>query len=385
MPEKKFLGKTFDELISRPVYYRGIPPLPKPQPMKAKDVTGANMPLSRDIIKLDDVIKKYKANGKGFCAALIDSGVAKHRDINAAISKRVSCNGRKRDIYDTFGHGTHIAGLIAGRGSNTAGKGVASQAKILSLKVTDADGGDASWHSIFNALNEVISRVDRWTPKDGPMISVVNLSINSHDNDIKPSHNIHNHKLIKCIEHLHDMNVPVVVSSGNNFERYHTYGLAYPAYYNKLISVGAVVNFPFEDGYYMDTIAPFSQRIEPEQKTTSSFILAPGVLSVSLDIAKKDKNGICYGYGYMTGTSLAAPIVTGIILLMQEIYINTRHSGKKKYKYLPPVTTLQQCLTRGSESITNIPHGSRKRSPYYDGREYKRINTVNIIKELKKI
>ncbi|HKR06200.1 MAG TPA: S8 family serine peptidase [Bacteroidia bacterium] len=375
MIQKKLPRQTLDELQPLKRDFRSVSPLPKPPVVT--DTIDEKMFNTRKAIKLDDIIAKYKANGKGFCAALIDSGVAHHKDIDDAITERICCNEsekskKEEDIYDLLGHGTHIAGLIAGRGESVAGKGVANEAMILSLKVTNGSGGDASWFNIVKAFKEIIKRVKKWNPAD-PMISVVNLSINGGDNLMR-SNLMQSHELVKCIERLNkEYNIPVVVSSGNNFERFRKYGVAYPAYNHNVISVGAVVNFPFE-GYVMDTIAPFSQRIPPFTKDAPCFILAPGVFSVSLDIKG--------GYGYMTGTSLAAPIVTGIILLMQQIAIGSK---PKSYKDLPPVAVLMKCLTAGGDEVKNIPHDSTpadKKNVYYDSLVYKRINTVEIIKEL---
>jgi serine protease AprX len=371
MTKKKNSGQTLDELQPVKKDFRSVPPLPKPPVVTGR--IDEKLLTTRQAIKLDDALAKYKANGKGFCAALIDSGVALHKDINDAVTDRVCCNESKnrKDIYDLLGHGTHIAGLIAGRGKTVAGKGVANEAMILSLKVTNGSGGDASWFNIVKAFEEIINRVEKWKPAD-PMISVVNLSINGSDNLMR-SNLMESHKLVDYIEQLKKFNIPVVVSSGNNFERFRKYGLSYPAYNHNVISVGAVVNFPFE-GYVVDTIAPFSQRIPPFTKNAPCFILAPGVFSASLDITG--------GYGYMTGTSLAAPIVTGVIMLLQQIAIG---SNTKSYERLPKFDVLKHCLTAGGDEVKNIPHNAtpaEKKNVYYDSLTYKRINIVKIIEEL---
>src|SRR6201981_1027437 len=107
--------------------------------------------------------------GAGIGIALIDSGVISHPDLNQGIllSSRVvyqqSFVPGNSSPTDQFGHGTHIAGLIAGDGLSSTGslytktfKGIAPGANIVNLRVLDANGG-ATDSSVIAAIARAIS------------------------------------------------------------------------------------------------------------------------------------------------------------------------------------------------------------------------------------
>src|SRR5580698_10787408 len=93
----------------------------------------------------------YGLNGSGVGVAVIDSGIYNHPDLNGANSSKSRVVYRQSFIggvlSDDFGHGTHVAGIVAGNGSSSdqAGafrtfKGIAPNANILDLRVLDKNG-----------------------------------------------------------------------------------------------------------------------------------------------------------------------------------------------------------------------------------------------------
>lgn len=284
---------------------------------------------------------------------------------------------------DLHGHGTHVAGIIAGRGKTLAGRGIAPGAKILSMKITNKDSGDGSWWQVWNALNEVIHRVQEQqnskTPLKEERISVVNLSFNGLDN-LKNGKGLEYHKIFKQINNLHDLNIPVVVSGGNYFHRFKDYGLAYPAINKQVISVGAVCNYPLKN-LPVGSIAPFSQRFyspgKPKKIKEDSpfFILAPGVMSASLDCNSSN------GYTYMTGSSQAAPVVTGVVLLLQEAICRTNKNYAVK---LPTVKLIKECLMNGCDTIKNKGTKKNETDKFFDLKEYQRVNVPNSLEYFNK-
>ncbi|HEX3702467.1 MAG TPA: S8 family serine peptidase, partial [Vicinamibacterales bacterium] len=122
--------------------------------------------------------------GAGIGVAVIDSGIATwHDDLTNQSSKvypygnqRVSAfvdfvNGRTSP-YDDEGHGTHVAGIIAGNGYDTQGQkaGSAPNASLVSLKVLDANGR-GSVSNIIAALGWVLANHTKYN------IRVVNISV----------------------------------------------------------------------------------------------------------------------------------------------------------------------------------------------------------------
>ena len=90
-------------------------------------------------------------DGSGVGIAIIDSGIYNHPDLNAANSRRSRVVYRQSFIggtlADDFGHGTHVAGIVAGNGASSSGpgafrtfKGIAPNANLLDLRVLDANG-----------------------------------------------------------------------------------------------------------------------------------------------------------------------------------------------------------------------------------------------------
>ena len=116
-------------------------------------------------------------DGSGIGVAVIDSGVAAHDDLAGAngaprIDRFVDFVAGQDDAYDDYGHGTHIAGIIAGNGFDSGGarSGIAPGARLIVLKVLDGYG-NGYISDVIDALDYVA------TNKDELNIRVVNLSI----------------------------------------------------------------------------------------------------------------------------------------------------------------------------------------------------------------
>src|SRR5262245_53669936 len=129
-------------------------------------------------------------DGSGVGVAIVDSGVlATHDDLSdPSISSRVVqfvdfVNGRTA-AYDDYGHGTHVAGIVAGNGFDSSGarSGIAPRARLVVLKALNSSGtGRIS--DIIAALAYVVSHKSQFN------IRVVNLSVaaavyDSYDTDL---------------------------------------------------------------------------------------------------------------------------------------------------------------------------------------------------------
>ncbi len=115
-------------------------------------------------------------NGSGVTVAVIDSGVNYHEDFTTTNwNWRIleSMNFTSGNSDDEYGHGTHVAGIIAGNGTKSNGiyKGVAPGVNLISLKVANKDG--------MTYESDVVDAIQWVYTTRRYNIRIVNLSLNS--------------------------------------------------------------------------------------------------------------------------------------------------------------------------------------------------------------
>ena len=117
----------------------------------------------------------YNVNGAGVGVAVIDSGIGYHPDLKGRIVHEEQFITGNTD--DVFGHGTHVAGIIAGSGLMSTGslyfrtfKGVAPGVSLIDLQVLDQNGNGTD-SGVIAALQQAIALKATYN------IRVVNLSL----------------------------------------------------------------------------------------------------------------------------------------------------------------------------------------------------------------
>jgi serine protease AprX len=175
--------------------------------------------------------------GKGVDVAVIDTGVAPVAGLNAAgkviNGPDLSLESQDPSLQhlDTDGHGTFMAGLIAGNDGQPGGyRGVAPDARIVSLKVGVADGG--------TDVSQVIAAID-WVVQhrrdNGMNIRVINLSYGTNSTQpyaIDP--------LAYAVEQAWKAGIVVVAAAGNSgYQSGSSAALADPGYDPQILAVGA--------------------------------------------------------------------------------------------------------------------------------------------------
>jgi serine protease AprX len=271
-------------------------------------------------IRADKVWDDYQGNGIG--VALLDSGINPTQDFyvpNSAQNRLVASVAFNTDwnktVYDGFGHGTHIAGIIGGAGSypNRDYVGVAPGANLVNVKVANDDG------SVY--MSSVIAGI-QWIYENRTRhnIRVVNISLNSTQAE---SYNVS--PLCAAVEVLWFNNVVVVVSAGN----YGSANLYPPANDPFVITVGAVDEKGTADKVD-DTMPGFSAYGMTVDGFFKPEIVAPGkdIISTSAPgsklVREHPSHKVNGGNEYfrMSGTSTAAPMVSGSVALLLEAQPN---------------------------------------------------------------
>jgi serine protease AprX len=270
--------------------------------------------------------------GKGVTVALLDSGTAPVSGLDApgklafGPDLSIEANGVLTD-QDTFGHGTHLAGIIAGRdaatltdktiaGLNPAVQlGVAPDASLLSLKLATTDGStDVS--QVIAALNWI---TEHPTNYDGSRVRVVNLSFGT--DSLQP---YQLDPLAAAAENAWRHGLVVVVSGGN--EGPSAGRLTDPAIDPYVLAVGAS-DAKGPAGWAFPSVAPFSSGGSWQRHVD---LLAPGSSIVSLrapgsfiDTYHPEGRVTGDSTGRLfrgSGTSQAAAVVSGAAALLLQAY-----------------------------------------------------------------
>ena len=256
--------------------------------------------------------------GEGIGVAVIDSGIFMDRDFtiipgrpHMRVDKAVSFNGDT--TTDMYGHGTHVAGIVGGNGAASDGfySGIAPKVNFINLKISD-DYGMAYESDTVEALKWALDN------KEAYNIRVVNLSINS---TVESSYN--ESPIDAALEILWFNGIVVVASSGNKGPAggYNTVNAA-PANDPFVITVGSSDEHGTSDRAD-DTIAPFSSHGTTLDGFIKPEINAPGVDIISVLASASDWEAMAPDrvlldgeYFRISGTSMAAPMVTGAVALL---------------------------------------------------------------------
>ncbi len=251
--------------------------------------------------------------GQGVGVAVVDSGIQYGSDLYTVMGQlRVTAsinvnNGYNQNIFDQYGHGLHVAGIVGGNGQgfNGAYIGVAPKVNLINVKVSD-EAGAANASNVVAGLQWVNDNKARYN------IKVVNLSLNS-----SVAESYQTNPLDAAVEILWFNKITVVVSSGNIGKN----ALFPPANDPFVITVGATDDRgTISTGD--DVLASYSGYGITDDGFNKPDLVAPGTNIVSLGsfaevLALQHPDHIVgIGYFRMSGTSMAAPMVSGAAALL---------------------------------------------------------------------
>lgn len=236
---------------------------------------------------------KYSSyTGKGVGAALLDTGIYPHMDFKNRIWAFFDFVSYKSRPYDDNGHGTHVAGILAGDGTASMGKykGMAPGCGITALKVLDRHG-NGSKENVLQAFQWILENRRKYK------IRIVNISVGTtyrtkNDQDV----------LIQGVEKLWDEGLVVVAAAGNQGPE--PGSVTAPGCSKKVITVGS--------SDMLSGNSAVSGRGPTFECVCKPDIVAPGNKVISC------ASGESSPYGVKSGTSMSTPLISGAIALMLE-------------------------------------------------------------------
>lgn len=212
-----------------------------------------------------------RGQGAGAAVAIIDTGVSRtHPDLAGVVLGGFNAmDPKKPEAWDDDqGHGSHVAGTIAGKRDGKGVVGVAPMAKVYAVKVLDKDGN--------GGFSDVIAGIE-WAAKKG--IKVANMSLGADEGS---------EALKRAVTAANKAGMLIVAAAGNSGGP-----VGFPASYPETLAIAA------SDA--KDEVADFSSR-GPEVD-----FIAPGV-----DVKSVKMEG---GWVELSGTSMATPHVAGLAAL----------------------------------------------------------------------
>jgi serine protease AprX len=144
-------------------------------------------------------------DGSGVTVAVLDTGIAKLPDFGKRLIGGVDLSGEGNPFKDSYGHGTFVAGLIAGNGASSKGTymGEAPGANLVAVKVAGVTGA-TDLATVISGINWVIAHRDRYN------IGVLNLSLGA-----TPMSSTVRNPLDQAVETAWQAGITVVASAGN--------------------------------------------------------------------------------------------------------------------------------------------------------------------------
>jgi subtilisin family serine protease len=321
----------------------------------AKDIrvhafdSGANTQIGANIVQSNG------NTGTGGIVAVLDTGYNEgHSELSSSYLGGYDFIQNDNTPEDRNGHGSHVAGLITANGNRATAIGVAPDTGIYAFKVLD-NSGSGYFSDVIAAFNLIVNGTDN-VPDTGDEIyddvDAMNLSLGTSstwtgycDNLNDPTVNA----MIRAINNAKENGISVVIAAGNSPS-----GVSFPGCLSPAITVSAVTS--------NDNIASFSGR------GAAIDIAAPGVSLYSVY-----KNN----YAYLSGTSMATPVVAGTIALLKTedptltsdqvesaLYDNSVDLGNSNYfgngrvDALAAVTSVQvsPVIDDTPPEITNVHH-----------------------------
>lgn len=239
--------------------------------------------------------------GEGVGVAVMDTGIGEHADFRHRIAGFRDYIGYRDRKYDDNGHGTHVAGIIGGSGLRSDGRyaGIAPACHLFAVKVLDRRG-NGNTESVVNGVHWLVEHQEEYR------IRVINISVGM----VLGARSEERIQLLKAVDYAWDNGIVVVAAAGNNGPKRGS--VTIPGISRKVITVGC-----FDDS--REELS--GQGLKPDysgQGPTDCCIVKPELVEPGTNIISCAPGNA--PYTRKSGTSMAAPIVSGAIALLLSKY-----------------------------------------------------------------
>ncbi|MGH9411553.1 MAG: S8 family peptidase [Vicinamibacterales bacterium] len=259
-------------------------------------------------------------SGTGVGVAVLDSGIAPHTALGSRVVAHVNFVSTEPGVTgDPFGHGTHVAGIVAGsttaatKVTNQFAGGSAPAATLIDVRVLGSDGSGLT-SDVIAGINWVIANKARYH------IRVLNLSLGHPVTEPAATD-----PLVQAVEQAVTAGITTVVSAGNYGMTLtgapELGGITSPGNAPDVITVGAI-DTNYTTSTSDDVVAPYSSRGPAEYDTAvKPDLVAPGTHIVSCEVPGSYLS-VTYpswhvagsgtnAYIRLSGTSMATAVVSG--------------------------------------------------------------------------
>ena len=231
--------------------------------------------------------------GDGVVVAVIDTGIAPHPDLIAEENRILAWKdyvADKNEPYDDNGHGTHVAGIIAGNGRSSRRRyvGMAPKARLVGIKVLDGEGS--------GALSNVVAGIE-WClqNKEHLNVKVINLSLGTTAQE-----SYRTDPLCRAVAAAWRSGIFVCAAAGNSGPDPRS--INSPGISPVVITVGNIDD--------RNTLDPSDDRLNQSSSggPTIDNLAKPDLVAPGTEITSLSNRS---GYRTLSGTSMSTPMVAG--------------------------------------------------------------------------